>query len=151
MANDPLSIAQSMGIQAPGQDALELIAFAAEKMRDAGGAVIQVGPSHFETTHRFTPGLYSRTVKVVGPALMASVVHKTEHQFVISLGECYVWRPGHGVEMNMCGHVGITTPGTFRLVFVPVECQCTTFHATTLTDPKAIMAEISELPSFLSQ
>jgi hypothetical protein len=151
---EPLSLAHSMGLTTPDQQAVDLIAFASERMMahkaEHGGMLVQVGPDHFETHHRFTPGLYSRTCKVIGPALMASRVHKTEHQFVIALGECYVWTAQNGVEVQVTGHVGTTTPGTFRLIYVPVECQCTTFHVTDLTDPKVIMEQITDTPYFLT-
>ena len=37
----------------------------------------------FPTFHRFTPGLYSRTVLLRAGESAVSRVHKTEHQFVL--------------------------------------------------------------------
>ena len=49
--------------------------------------------SEFRTYHRFTPGLYSRTVILEDGESCVSLIHKTEHQFAILSGVAVIWSP----------------------------------------------------------
>ncbi len=78
--------------------------------------------------HIFTPGLYAREYSAVANTLCVSMTHKTEHIFVISQGMVSVWVDG--VEtVYEAPYIGITKPGTRRILFVWEDLIWTTFHA----------------------
>jgi hypothetical protein len=84
--------------------------------------------------HAFTPGLYSRTIFMPAGTLIVSKIHKTEHQYVISAGKVRVWTREQGVVHLEAPHVGITKPGTRRVLYIDEDCVWTTFHPTDETD-----------------
>jgi hypothetical protein len=98
-------------------------------------------------THRFTPGLYVRTIFMPKGALVISRIHKTTHPFVVTQGHCAVWDEANGVQHVRAGHIGITTPGTRRILFMFEDTVWTTFHPGGWgpeTDPDKIVAEVTE-------
>jgi len=105
---------------------------------DAGGhvaldalemAMISGGkPVELPVVHRFTPGLYVREIFMPAGTLLTSKIHKTEHPFVVTAGRVRVLIPGEGVEEFTSGHVGITKPGTRRLLFIVEDTTWLTFH-----------------------
>lgn len=78
-------------------------------------------------THRFTNGMYIRQIFMPEGTLVASKVHKTQHPFVIMHGRVSV-RNGKDVVELSAGHVGITEPGTHRLLYIHEDCVWITFH-----------------------
>jgi hypothetical protein len=94
--------------------------------------------------HRFTPGMYIRQIFMPKGALVTSKIHKTEHPFVISLGEVSVWSENDGLLRLRAPYSGITTPGTRRLLYIWEDCIWTTFHATHLTSVPDIEEDILE-------
>lgn len=78
--------------------------------------------------HRFTPGLYTREIFMPAGALVTSKVHKTEHPYVVIKGRVSVGIPGVGVEHIQAPHVGITQPGTKRLLYIHEDTVWLTFH-----------------------
>ena len=139
------AIAARLGVLDLSTEVLGFIDYARQELQ-AAGTVEAVDPAAFPLEHRFTPGAYTRTILIRGPVLLASRVHLTTHPFIISRGEALVWSPEHGVQALMAHHVGITTPGTLRLLYVPVEVVWTTFHATTETDPEKIKESFTANP-----
>ena len=94
--------------------------------------------------HTFTPGLYTRQITMPKGSLVVSLTHKTEHPFVISKGRVSVWTDGDGVITFEAPYIGITKPGTRRVLYIHEDCIWTTFHATNLTDPEQIVAAVTE-------
>lgn len=78
--------------------------------------------------HRFTPGLYTREIFMPAGTLLTSRIHKTEHPYVITKGRVSVYIPGEGVQHLEAGHVGITRPGTRRVLYIHEDCTWLTFH-----------------------
>lgn len=78
--------------------------------------------------HRFTTGLYTREIFMPAGTLLTSRVHKTEHPYVITKGRVSVFIPGEGVQHLAAGHVGITRPGTRRVLYIHEDCTWLTFH-----------------------
>lgn len=96
-------------------------------------------------THRFTPGLYVREIFMPAGTLLTSRIHKTEHPYVITKGVVSVLIPGTGVETLSAGHVGITLPGTRRLLYIHEDTTWLTFHPNPENeDLEAIEARIIE-------
>lgn len=101
-------------------------------------------PADLPVTHRFTPGLYAREIFMPAGSLVVSKIHKTEHPFVVLSGAVRVWDAQTGVQELSAGQVGITQPGTRRVLFIREDCRWVTFHPTTKTDVAEIEAEIIE-------
>lgn len=94
--------------------------------------------------HRFTPGLYTREIFMSAGTLCVTLLHKTEHPFVIIQGIVSVFIPGQGVERYFAPHIGITKPGTRRLLYCHTDVRWMTFHPTDLTDLEEIEAAVIE-------
>ena len=101
-------------------------------------------PANLPVTHRFTPGLYAREIFMPKGSLVVSKIHRTEHPFVVISGHAAVWDESNGVQQLRGGHVGITKPGTRRVLFIHEDCRWITFHATDKMDVEEIEAEIIE-------
>lgn len=110
-------------------------------------------------THRFTPGMYVRTIFMPKGALVISKIHRTQHPFVVTKGRCLVWaprqsapgedtRPATEVQEIAAGHIGITLPGTRRIIYICEDTEWTTFHATNKTTPEEVEADIIEPHDF---
>ena len=80
--------------------------------------------------HRFTPGLYTREIFMPAGTAIVSRIHKTEHPYVVLTA----------------GAVGITKPGTRRVLYVTEDCRWLTFHPTTETDMDKLQAELTDTP-----
>jgi len=106
--------------------------------------VSQLPAAEVRTKHDFTPGLYIRTTFVAAGTLFTSYIHKTEHPFVLASGTAKVYIDGIGWETIQAPYMGITKPGTRRLVVGITDTVCTTFHPTDLKDVDAIEAELYE-------
>lgn len=104
----------------------------------------QLPPADCRLTHRFTPGMYAREFFMPAGTLVVSARHKTEHPFVVLSGRAAVWTEEGGVTILTAGHVGITKPGTLRVLYIHEDCRWITFHATTETDPAVIEREVVE-------
>lgn len=78
-------------------------------------------------THRFTDGMYVREIFMPEGILVASKVHKTEHFYVVLKGRVSV-RIGDRVEEVAAGHLGVTKPGTHRLLYIHEDTTWVTFH-----------------------
>jgi hypothetical protein len=78
--------------------------------------------------HQFTPGMYSRTVFMPKNTLITSLVHRTEHQFVVSQGTAFVKVSEKEWQKITAPFVGVTKPGTRRVLFIEEDCTWTTFH-----------------------
>ena len=93
--------------------------------------------------HRFTDGMYIREIFMPAGALVSTVMHRTNHPFVITKGRVSVWTDGEVEELE-APYVGITSPGTRRLILVHEDTTWITFHATDLTDPDEIAETICD-------
>lgn len=85
-------------------------------------------PIELPLVHRFTPGLYTREIFMPAGTLLTSRIHKTEHPFVVLTGKVSVYIPGEGVEHIEAPHVGVTQPGTRRVLYIHEDCRWLTFH-----------------------
>lgn len=81
-------------------------------------------------TIRKTPGLMSRELRMNAGSEYLSKVHNSEHQFVISHGSAIVSENDGPPVLMVAPYHGITKPGTWRHLFMPMFCVWTTFHAT---------------------
>lgn len=109
------------------------------------GECLRQMPTAFlpQVVHRFTPGLYSRELRLNAGDCIESAKHRTEHQFAVLVGECLV-ASDEGNEHLRAGHIGITKPGTKRVILAVTDMVWATWHATELTDPDEIWAALIE-------
>jgi hypothetical protein len=99
---------------------------------------------HLPLEHRFTSGMYIRTIFMPAGTIVTSRTHKTDHPFVVQSGVVDVYDEQGKCERLLAGHLGITKAGTRRILMVHQDCTWTTFHATDKTDPEEIGEEITE-------
>lgn len=92
--------------------------------------------------HRFTPGLYAREILMLKDTFIVSKIHGTEHPFVILKGSASVWIEGVGVKKLTAPYVGITKPGTRRILYIHDDCSWITFHPTDKKTVEEVEAEV---------
>jgi len=77
--------------------------------------------------HIFTKGLYTRTIHMPEGTLIVSKIHKTEHPYFMLQGKALVWTENQGVVEIAAPFVGVTQPGTRRVLFIKeASIWCTT-------------------------
>lgn len=96
----------------------------------------------FPVEHRFVPGVYCRTTTLPKDTLLTSMEHKTEHFFVILKGEVHVSSSTEGSVVYKGPCIGITRPGTRRVIHAVEETVWSTFHVTDETNIDRIAALI---------
>jgi len=79
--------------------------------------------------HRFTPGLYIRTIFNPKGTLLTTKIHKTEHPFVLLQGHISVYVPGEEVKHLTAPYIAITKPGTRRIIYAHEDSIVSTVHA----------------------
>lgn len=78
--------------------------------------------------HSFTKNLYTRTILMPSGSLIVSKIHKTEHPFIVSKGVAYV-KVNDGVwDRIEAPYLGITQPGTRRVLVIESDCIWSTMH-----------------------
>lgn len=97
-----------------------------------------------EVEHRFTPGLYTRQILMKAGSRYLSKIHRTRHQYVVSQGACLVSENGGPAVMIVAPYHGITEPGTWRQLFIIMDCIWTTMHPTTKQSVEEAEAELIE-------
>ena len=114
-----------------------LMLMGAKRQENLGAAL-----SEFPVEHVFTPGLYSRIITMPAGSWLTTRIHKTEHPFVVARGRCTVYVDGKETVVLEAPHMGITMPGTRRLIEIHEETVWITFHPTTETDLMKIDEEL---------
>lgn len=87
--------------------------------------------------HRFVPGLYAREILMPAGTLCTSQTHNTEHLYMVLSGHVRVFIPGAGVVGLVAGDVGVTLPGTRRLLYIVEECRWVTCHVLSPEEEEA--------------
>jgi hypothetical protein len=99
-------------------------------------------------TNRFTPGLYSREIFMPAGTMLTSKIHKTEHPYVVLSGKVSVWT-NDGDEVVIEGpYVGITQPGTRRVLYIHEDTRWITFHPSEETDLVKLEQQLIEPHDF---
>lgn len=79
--------------------------------------------------HVFTPGLYVRQIFMPKDSLITSKIHKTEHPFIVSKGKVSVSVDAGEWLLIEAPYLGVTKPGTRRVLKVLEDTVWTTIHA----------------------
>lgn len=91
----------------------------------------------------FTEKIYVRWVELFKGQTITSEIHKTEHPFFLMKGKMIVGDVESGdVAVLEAPYVGVTAPGTKRVVTAIEDVIFVTAHATELKDVEAIGNEI---------
>ena len=98
--------------------------------------------AHNPVTHDFGDGVYIRRIVMPAGQVIVSRVHKRKHPFFILRGAISVLTED-GEEFLEAPHHGMTPAGTQRVLFTHEETEFVTVHATELTDPDEIEAELT--------
>lgn len=96
----------------------------------------------YPLNHYFTPGLYLREIFLPKGNLLTSKIHLTEHPFIVSSGKAIVWSPDQGTVIVEAPYVGVTKPGTRRIIFALEDTTWLTCHATEETDLNVLEEKI---------
>ena len=91
--------------------------------------------------HYFAPGVYMREMWMPAGCLITGKIHMTEHLNTLSQGKVSVSNMGKSIEMT-APHTFVSQIGTKRAIYAHEDSTWTTIHATDLTDPDEIEAEI---------
>lgn len=100
----------------------ELMDYIEIKMSDVGDLVDR------DVRERMSPNVYTREAHAKKGDLIASLKHKTEHQFIVSKGSCAVFIDGEGWSFMEAPFHGLTKKGTRRLIYVFEDLVFTTIH-----------------------
>jgi quercetin dioxygenase-like cupin family protein len=79
-------------------------------------------------THRFTEGLYVREIFMPAGTLIVSKIHKTQHQYFVLKGKVSVWIDEGEEHIIEAPYIGITEPGTRRVLYIHEDCIWATSH-----------------------
>lgn len=96
----------------------------------------------FPVEHLFVPGIYCRITILPKGSKLTSMEHQTEHFFTIPVGEVNVMSENEGAVNYKGPCVGVTQPGTRRVIEAVEETTWITFHRTDETDVEKIAAQI---------
>ena len=91
--------------------------------------------------HQFINGLYVRMVRLPAGMTFTTKIHKKEHPFFLMSGKCRVMTEEGVVEM-VGPMMGITPPGTKRLMHIEEEVVWYTVHRTDKTNPQDVEEEV---------
>ena len=101
----------------------------------------EIGLVEFETSGFFCGGMYVRTVFVPKGSYLTSLVHKTDHPFVLSSGILVIYTED-GEQRIEAPHIDITLIGTRRFAFAETDVLFTTIHRTDHTNETDVEAEV---------
>jgi hypothetical protein len=105
--------------------------------------LLQMPQADCEVVHHFADGLYARELQIPAGVALVGALHRTNHVFTVSQGECYAVTH-EGKEHIVAPHTGQTHPGMKRVIYAVTDTVWTTYHPTNETDVDKIAQEILE-------
>jgi hypothetical protein len=96
-----------------------------------------------DNAHAFCPGVYARSIYMKAGTLVTSRIHKTQHFFAVLKGSCTVVNTHGERELIEAPYLGVTMPGTKRVLLIHEDVIWTTFHATDMTNVEEIEKAIT--------
>jgi hypothetical protein len=96
------------------------------------------------TSHHFIPGFYCRQITMPAGFACTTKTHGKRHPFVITKGRVIVRSEDGGAEVLQAPHMGITEPGTRRILLCETETVWTTFHPTDRLDVESLVSQIEQ-------
>jgi len=92
--------------------------------------------------HTFAPGAYARQMFIPGGTLVVGKIHKHAHLNLLMMGIAVV-ATEDGIHTYAAPYVFTSLPGTKRVVLAMRDLIWVTVHLTELTDPEAIVEEMT--------
>jgi hypothetical protein len=80
----------------------------------------------------FGGGVYVREMTAYKGSIVTSLIHRTEHLFIVSKGKLNVSVDNGEVVTIEAPYIGLTKPGTRRVAYVVEECTWSTIHRTDI-------------------
>ena len=105
--------------------------------------MLQMPPAETVVTDHFADGLYARELFIPAGVCLVGALHKTNHIFTVSQGECYAVTH-EGKEHIVAPYTGQTRPGMKRVIYAVTDTVWTTYHPTDETNPEKIAEQILE-------
>jgi len=105
--------------------------------------MLQMPQAETVVTDHFADGLYARELFIPAGVCLVGALHKTNHIFTVSQGECYAVTH-EGKEHIVAPYTGQTRPGMKRVIYALTDTVWTTYHPTDETNPEKIAAQILE-------
>jgi hypothetical protein len=116
------------------------------EMRDAifrlEGELAKLPQVEIEYVHRFTPGLYTREMRVPAGVMCTGAIHKTEHISIFLEGRMLIPDGNGGSKEIVAPIVETAQPGIKRVGVALEDVRWITVHPTELTDVDEILDEI---------
>lgn len=107
--------------------ALQVTSEAGHEAIDAVEAMILGMPVSVDPNARVTHH-YCRECRLNAGEIWTSKIHRTEHPFAMTAGECLVWSEDHGWQHVTAPYQGVTMPGTRRILVILQDTTWVTFH-----------------------
>ena len=105
--------------------------------------MLQMPQAKTVVTDHFADGLYARELFIPAGVCLVGALHKTNHIFTVSQGECYAVTH-EGKEHIVAPYTGQTRPGMKRVIYAVTDTVWTTYHPTDETNPEKIAKQILE-------
>ena len=105
--------------------------------------MLQMPQAETGVTDHFADGLYARELFIPAGVCLVGALHKTNHIFTVSQGECYAVTH-EGKEHIVAPYTGQTRPGMKRVIYAVTDTVWTTYHPTDETNPEKIAEQILE-------
>ena len=101
----------------------------------------ELGTDEFETSSFLCNGLYVRTVFIPAGSYVTSLIHKTDHPFILSAGEIIIYTQA-GEQHLKAPFIDVTEAGTRRFAKAVTDVLWTTVHRTDKTTEEEIEEEV---------
>jgi hypothetical protein len=105
--------------------------------------MLQMPQAETIVTDHFADGLYARELFIPAGVCLVGALHKTNHIFTVSQGECYAVTH-EGKERIVAPYTGQTRPGMKRVIYAVTDTVWTTYHPTDEINPEKIAEQILE-------
>lgn len=115
-----------------------------DMIRSVHQEIAALPPTEAPVMNVFTPGLMTRRIFMEAGSRHLSKVHKSKHQFVILQGAALVSHNGEKPILMVAPYHGITEPGTWRELFIVMDCVWLTMHPTDKSTVEEVEADIIE-------
>jgi len=89
-------------------------------------------PVECRIKHLFTKGVYCREMFVPKGTILTSKLHNMQHPFVLSMGAVGVLENNKVTEVMEAPYLGVTEPGTRRVIYAYEDSIWTTFHPVSI-------------------
>lgn len=110
--------------------------------KTAEQAMAEMPQLEIPTDHKFSVGVYARTVYMPSGAFVIGKLHATEHLNIISAGRCTVWTEQSGFADYEGPVTFNSVAGTKKYLFVHENTAWTTIHVTETRDIDELEKEI---------